>query len=157
TGVLFAVRERRAKVPLFPHRAFGARPAWGALVVSFFVGAALIAALVDIPVFARATSHPDSQIGAAFVLVRFLVALPIGALVGGWVARGLAAGPITAGAMLVAAAAFVVMAGWGQDALDGWSDDVTLAVCGFGFGLAIAPVNAALLAAVPSGVHGVGS
>lgn len=157
TGVLFAVRERRAKVPLLPHRAFGARPAWGALLVSFFIGAALIAALVDIPVFARATSHPDSQIGAAFVLVRFLVALPVGALVGGWLTRRFAAGPITAGAMLLSAAAFVVMAGWDRQALEGWTDDLTLALCGFGFGLAIAPVNAALLAAVPSGVHGVGS
>ena len=35
------------------------RPAWGALVVSFFVGAALIAALVDIPIFARVTVYPD--------------------------------------------------------------------------------------------------
>ena len=34
-------------------------PAWGALLVSFFVGAALIAALVDIPIFARVTVHRD--------------------------------------------------------------------------------------------------
>ena len=55
-------------------------PAWGALVVSFFVGAALIAALVDIPIFARITVYPDSQLLAALVLVRLLVALPVGAL-----------------------------------------------------------------------------
>jgi branched-chain amino acid transport system permease protein len=48
--------------------------------VSFFVGAALIAALIDIPLFARTTVHSDSQLMAALVLVRFLVALPVGAL-----------------------------------------------------------------------------
>ena len=59
-----------------PHRAFAPRPAWGALVVSFFVGAALIAALVDIPIFARVTIAEGDQIKAALVLVEFLVALP---------------------------------------------------------------------------------
>ena len=63
--------------------AFGERPAWGALLVSFFVGAALIAALVDIPIFARITVAEGSQIQAALVLVEFLVALPVGALLGG--------------------------------------------------------------------------
>ena len=66
-----------------------ARPAWGSLLVSFFVGAALIAALVDIPIFARVTVYPDSQLEAALVLVRFLVALPVGALVGGYLIRRL--------------------------------------------------------------------
>lgn len=156
-AALFAVRERRAKVSLIPHGALRAKAAWGSLVVSFFIGSALIAALVDVPVFARATIYPDSQLGAAFVLVRFLVALPVGALLGGWLTRRLPAGPITGFAMLLSAGAFVVMAGWDQHALHGWGADVALVVCGLGFGLAIAPVNAALLAATPSDAHGVGS
>ena len=45
------------------------------MLVSFFVGAALIAALIDIPLFARTTVYPDSQLNAALVLVR----LPRGA------------------------------------------------------------------------------
>ena len=45
----FGLRQRRADRPLIPRGALRARPAWGALVVSFFIGAALIAALVDIP------------------------------------------------------------------------------------------------------------
>jgi hypothetical protein len=66
------------RIPLVPRGSLTARPAWGSLVVSFFVGSALIAALVDVPVFARVTVYPDSQLGAALVLVRFLIALPMG-------------------------------------------------------------------------------
>ena len=47
-------------------------------MVSFFVGAALIAALIDIPIFARTTIYEKSQLMAALVLIRFLVALPVG-------------------------------------------------------------------------------
>ena len=57
------------------------------MLVSFFIGAALIAALIDIPLFARTTVYPDSQLLAALVLVRFLVALPVGAVVGGYLTR----------------------------------------------------------------------
>ncbi len=86
-AVLFGLHNRRSKAPLVPHGAFAQRPAWGALVVSFFVGAALIAALVDIPIFARITVADGSQIKAALVLVEFLVALPVGALLGGVLTR----------------------------------------------------------------------
>ena len=61
-------------------------------MVSFFVGAALIAALVDIPIFARITVADGSQIKAALVLVEFLVALPVGALLGGVLTRRQPAG-----------------------------------------------------------------
>ncbi|GAA5019987.1 MFS transporter [Actinopolymorpha pittospori] len=156
-AVAFVVRQRRTANPVVPRGALAATPAWGSLVVSFFVGAALIAALVDVPVFARATRYPDSQLGAALVLVRFLVALPVGALVGGWLSRRVPAGLLTAAAMLVSAASFVSMATWNADALSGPGSDVALVLCGFGFGVAIAPVNAALLAATAASAHGVGS
>ena len=48
-----------------PRGALRRTPAWGALLVSFFVGAALIAALIDIPLFARTTVYPDDQLPAA--------------------------------------------------------------------------------------------
>ena len=97
TGSLLAAAARsggtprRAAEPLVPHGALAQRPAWGALLVSFFVGAALIAALVDIPIFARVTVYPTSQLDAALVLVRLLVALPVGALAGGYLVRRRAA------------------------------------------------------------------
>ncbi len=153
----FAIRERMTSHPVVPRGTLSAAPAWGALIVSFFVGAALIAALVDIPVFARATRYPESQFGAALVLVRFLVALPVGAILGGGLSRRLAPGTLTAAAMTLCGGAFVAMAGWRQDALDGVGSDIALVVGGLGFGLAIAPVNAALLASTRADTHGVAS
>ena len=156
-GVLFGLHSRRSKAPLVPSGAFAQRPAWGALLVSFFVGAALIAALVDIPIFARITIADGSQIKAALVLVEFLVALPIGALVGGVLTRKVAAGVVAAVGMLLAAGGFLLMAGWGLESLQDLSSSAVLATTGLGFGLALAPVNAALLASTAASVHGVTS
>jgi MFS family permease len=156
-AALFVVRQLRASQPLVPRRSLRAPAAWGAVLVSFFVGASLIAALVDIPIFARITTYPDSQLGAALVLVRMLVALPVGALLGGYLVRRVPMGPLCALGMVTAAGGFVWMAQWGLDSLDHPSATVPLVLCGLGFGVAIAPVNAAVLAATSPQVHGLAS
>ena len=148
---------RRADAPLVPRGALRRTPAWGALLVSFFVGAALIAALIDIPLFARTTVYPDSQLSAALVLVRFLVALPVGAVAGGFLIRRVSPGVVTAVGMLLAAVGFVLMTRWGLTTLAEPVANVSLLVGGLGFGLALAPVNAALLAHTDDDVHGVAS
>jgi MFS family permease len=156
-AVAFAVHLRRAQSPLLPRGALAARPAWGSVVVSFFVGAALIAALIDVPLFARTTVYPDSQLMAALVLVRFLAALPVGAVVGGYLTRILPAGVVTAIGMLMAAAGFLAMSRWDIDSLESWTATIPLVVGGLGFGLALAPVNAAVLAVTADAVHGLAS
>ncbi len=155
--VLFWLHGRRSPAPLVPRGALAARPAWGALAVSFFVGAALIAALVDIPLFARVTVYPDSQLDAALVLVRLLVALPVGALAGGFLVRRLSPGVVAAAGLALAAGGFWWMSTWGLTSLRLPVASVPLVLTGLGFGLALAPVNAALLAATADAVHGVSS
>ncbi len=152
-AVAFVVHLRRAEAPLVPRGALRRTPAWGALAVSFFVGAALIAALIDIPIFARTTVHGDSQLLAALVLVRFLVALPVGAVAGGYLTRTVDAGVITAVGMALAAVSFLLMSRWGLASLDQLSSNVPLVLGGLGFGLALAPVNAAVLASTDDDVH----
>jgi MFS family permease len=164
--VAFVWRQRRAAHPLLAPSALRARPAWGAMLVNLMAGAALVAALVDVPLFARATTDPDSQLAAALVLLRFLAAVPVGAVAGGLVCRTPARGPFVAGGGLaVTAAAFASMTTWSASALASplhlaglalpfTASDAELVACGLGFGLAIAPVNAAVLGAVPARVHG---
>jgi MFS family permease len=153
----FAWWQRRSLAPLVPADAVRARPAWGSLLVSLFVGAALVAVLVDIPVLARTVLPGAGQLDAALVLIRFLIALPIGALLGGWLLRRIPPAPVAAVGMTVAAGGITLMTGWGAGSLTGVLDDVVLAAAGFGFGLAVAPVNAALLAATPQATHGIAS
>jgi hypothetical protein len=155
--VLFGWHVRRAAEPLVPPGAFAAAPAWGALVVSFFVGSALIAALVDIPIFARITVYPTSQLDAALVLVRLLVALPVGALAGGFLTRRFDPGLVAAVGMVLATVGFAWMSTWGLTSLSRPVATVPLVLAGLGFGLALAPVNAALLAATEDAVHGITS
>lgn len=155
--VLFVVRQRHTRHPLVPVRALEDRAAKGSLAVNFFVGAALVAALVNVPIFARATRYPDSQLGASLVLVELLVGLPVGAVVGGWLCGRTRARGVAAGGMALAAAGFTAMAQWEDGALDGPGSTVALLATGLGFGLAIAPVNVALLAATRPAVHGVAS
>jgi hypothetical protein len=156
----FVVRQRTAREPLFRFQSLSARPAWGSLLVNLSLGGALMAALVDVPLFARATVDPNSEVSAALVLLRFLIAVPIGALAGGVLSRSRARAPfVAAGGMALATIGFVLMTTWTKTSLGGgprWSD-VELVVCGLGFGLAIAPVNVAILGAVSQRVHALAS
>ncbi|WP_157987797.1 MFS transporter [Jiangella endophytica] len=153
----FAWRQRRATAPLVPPAAVKAMPAWGALVVSLFIGASLVSVVVDVPILARTVLEGADQLDAALVLLRFLVALPVGAVLGGWLLRRYGPALLAGAGMALGTAGLAVMATWGVGSLDGIGDDAVLVAAGLGFGLAIAPVNAALLAAAPRETHGVAS
>jgi MFS family permease len=150
----FVVHERRAEAPVLPLAALRPTGAWGALLVNLLVGVALVAALVDVPLFARATTTPGDQFGAALVLLRLLIAVPVGAVAGGWLCRAVPPRVVAGAGMALAAVALGAMTGWGERSLDGAWSFVVLAAAGLGFGLAIAPVNAVLLAVTRSDVHG---
>jgi MFS family permease len=156
-AVAFVLHLRSAARPLVPRGALRRTPAWGAMLVSLFIGSALIAALIDIPIFARTTVYSDSQLLAALVLVRFLVALPVGAVVGGYLTHRVSTGLVTAAGMVLAAFGFWLMSRWGLESLSSVAANVPLLVGGFGFGLALAPVNAAVLASTDDDVHGLAS
>jgi len=153
----FAVRQRTAATPLIPRGALRPRAAWGSVAVSLLVGVALVAALIDVPLFARTTVYADSQVKAALVLVRFLVALPVGAVVGGWLTRRLPAGVIACAGLVLAAGGLAWMAQWDVDALEHLTATAPLLLAGLGFGLVLAPVNAAILASTDAAIHGLAS
>jgi hypothetical protein len=148
--------HRRAADPLIPRGVVGAR-GLRSLVVSLLVGAALVAVVVDVPLLARLTAGYD-ETGAALVLVRFLLAVPVGALLGGWALARLGDGAVAGVGLLLAGGGLLVMSGWTLDAVaDTVPTTVVLVVVGLGMGLALAPVNNAALADSPADAHGVAS
>jgi MFS family permease len=160
----FVMRERSARSPLIALRDFRARAAWGAMLTNFATGAALMAALVDVPLFARTTAFSDSQLGAALVLLRLLIGIPVGAVAGGLLWRRAGSRTVAAGGLIVAAAALLSMARWDAATLVAplgvsWlhPSDPALIAAGIGFGLVIAPVNAAMLGVVAPAAHGLAS
>jgi MFS family permease len=154
-AVALAIRESRAPAALIPLRQLRDPAAAGALLCNLAIGAGLMAALVDIPIFARATAY-GSQLGAALVLVRLLAAVPVGAVLGGFLCERLGYRVTTLAGMAVTTAMFVLMGGWTASALGSGLrvSDAVLVGCGLGFGLAIAPINAAILGAVAAARHG---
>ena len=154
----FTWHVRRAAHPLVPRGALRRTPAWGALLVSFFVGAALIAALIDIPLFAAHHRLPRRP------AARGARAGPVPARAAGGrrarrlrPSRFLSPGLVTALGMLLAATGFVLMTRWGLTTIEEPIANLALITGGLGFGLALAPVNAALLASTDDDVHGVAS
>jgi MFS family permease len=152
---LFLWRHRVAASPLIARGLVQARVI-PALLVSVLVGCALVAVVVDVPLLARLVMT-DSQTTAALVLVRFLVAVPIGAVAGGWLLQRCGAGLVAGPGLLAAAAGMLAMAGWDEGSLQHWTATLVLVVVGLGLGLAIAPVNDAALADAPQEAHGMAS
>jgi len=150
-------RHRTARDPLVPRELFekgGGSRVVPALLVSVLVGVALVAIVVDVPILARLTVT-GSQTTAALVLVRFLVAVPVGAFLGGWLLRWRGPPVVAASGLVLAGIGLGVMSGWGHGSLQSWSATPVLVLVGLGLGLALTPVNAAALSSASQDAHGV--
>ena len=156
----YVLRHRTARDPLVPRGLMATGASGGrsrvvpALLVSILIGVSLVAIVVDIPVLARLTMT-SSQTVAALVLLRFLVAVPVGAFIGGWLLHRFGPAVIAATGLALAGAGLALMSGWGHGSLQSWTSTPVLVLVGLGLGLAIAPVNAAALVAAPDDAHGV--
>lgn len=154
-ALLYVWRHHTAASPLVPRGTVRGRTGW-ALVISLLVGVALVSVVVDVPLFSRLTTS-GSQTDAAMELVKFLVAVPVGALLGGWILRWVGDGLSAGVGLVLAAGGLFVMSGWESGSLDTVGATITLAVVGLGLGMALAPVNDSALADAPQDAHGTAS
>ncbi len=161
---LFVLRERRASNPLIQIRYFKSAAFTGAALSNLIAGSGLMVALVYIPVLAESPIFSMGPREAAALLVPLLLGIPLGAVLGGVLTRRLRSYAALAGAGLVlAAAGFVLLSGWSQDALRQHLlgplrvADGQLLLLGLGLGLEIAPVSAALLDVVGATQRGAGA
>lgn len=141
------------------------RPFLAALAASLCTGAALMVTLVNVELFGQGVLGKDKY-ETAFLLLWFLGALPIGALVGGWIATRVGDRIVTFVGLMIAAGGFWLITHWSMDVLDASYDlglfrvpvlDTDLALVGLGLGLVIAPLTSAALRVVPAAQHGIAS
>lgn len=151
-------RQIRRLEPLIPRDLLRSRLFAGASVSNLLVGAALMVALVDVPILGRLVFSLD-QLGSGLLLTQFLAGVPVGAVIGGVVAGRLGARLTAAFGVGVSAVSFLQMSSWTANELalrlgPLRQADIALAACGLGFGLVIAPLTAAVLSLTREQSHG---
>src|SRR6266702_4999642 len=161
---LFVWHEHRTPQPLINVRRFRDSSFTGSALTNAIAGAGLMVALVYIPVLANAVFSMNAS-GAALLLFRLMLGIPIGALLGGFVAQRLRSyRAVAALGLILAAAGFFMLSGWNEGSLKPHLlglpftvADGELLLTGLGLGIEIAPVSAALLDAVGEAERGAGA
>jgi hypothetical protein len=158
---LYGWRQLRTLEPLVPRQLLRSPRFAGVAAANLLIGAALMVALVDVPILGRLVFNLD-QLAAGLLLTQFLVGVPVGAIVGGVLAGRLGTRWTAVLGTLLAAAAFIQMSTWQAGELASRvgpfrTADLALGACGLGFGIVIAPLAATVLDLTRAEHHGLAS
>ena len=124
-------------------------------MVSLLVGAALIIAMADIPIFI-ATVLGRPAIDSGLALLRLTAMIPLGALLGGWLCSLISCRLTAVLGLIPTAIGFWLMHLWPLDV--GWTQiTVSTIIGGLGFGLVIAPIGTTAINAANSRQIGMAS
>ena len=139
--------ERRMAQPLLSPDFFRSWSVLATLSAKLLMGAALIISMVTVPLMAN-TALGRGSLEGGLMLMRLTAAVPVGALLGGYLAYKLGHRAVSALGLLLAAAGLFLMSGWTPDDGDTMLT-LHLLLSGFGFGLVIAPLFVAAMDAGP--------
>ena len=131
--------ERRKNWPVIELSIFKRAAFSATALVSLLVGAALIIAMADIPIFiATVLGRPPLDSGLA--LLRLTAMIPIGALLGGWLCSRISCRLTAILGLIPTAIGFWLMHLWPLNV--NWTQiTVSTLIAGLGFGLVIAPIG----------------
>ena len=147
TGGLFVWHQRVAPEPLIDRALLRGRSLRVALGVNFVVGAALVIAMVDVPIFINSVEIDleDSAVAAGWVLSALTAAMAITSYVGGRLTASSGYRLPVVGGMTVAVVAYLLMGlTWDADT-SYWILGAQLGLLGAGLGLVTAPTSAAVV------------
>ncbi|MBI2936126.1 MAG: MFS transporter, partial [Chloroflexi bacterium] len=155
TGVLFfgllALHLRRSRFPLLQPFLFRSTTLLSAVSTQFLIGVALIFAMVTVPLITDTVmGRPPLEGGLR--LMRLTGAIPLGAVLGGYLASLVSNRVVTWMGLGLIALGLFWMSGWQTD-LHEPRLSLHLATAGLGFGLVIAPIMASALGNIPDTHH----
>jgi MFS family permease len=137
---LFIASQRQTRDPLIDLKLFRHSPFVAANATNFLVGAVLIVALVNLPLWSATVLQRTAAEGG-LLLLRLTLFIPVGAVMGGVVTHFLGPRPASLLGLLACAGSFLLMAQWPATVSDERMA-LDLALGGLGFGLLLAPLTA---------------
>src|SRR5579885_2776636 len=153
--IAFILVERKVRWPVVDLSLFKRLPFSATSLVSLCVGAALIIAMADIPIFVD-TVLQRSVMDSGLALMRMTVMIPVGALLGGWLCGRITCRFTAVIGLLFTAVGFYLMSRWPIDV--NWTQiTISTVTAGLGFGLVIAPIGTTAINAVRSTQAGTAS
>ncbi len=152
---LFILREIKSAEPLIEFSMFKNVTFSSAGITNLFVGGALIMALVNVPLMSD-TILGCSPLEGGLRLLRLTAMISIGAVIGGFICKRFGYRLPTILGLILSAVGFVLLSSWTLDISDP-AMTLHLIICGFGFGLVVAPLAAAAVDSVREDQRGIGS
>ncbi len=146
-AVLIVV-ERRTVQPLIASFLYQSKAFVSSNIAQFLVGVALIISLVSVPLMASTVMEKGAW-ESALHLVRLTAAIPVGAVVGGYIMRWTGVRAVCITGLAFMGAGLLIMSSWGTE-VEELRLSAPLAVAGLGFGLVIPPISVSALSAAPS-------
>jgi MFS family permease len=141
----FILYERRVERPLIRLDLFRKPPFAAANIAHFLVGAALIIGMVEIPLYAN-TLFGLTEIGSGLLLIRLTLMIPVGAVIGGWLADFIGYRATAIIGFMVASGGYLLVSRWPLDPTN-LQMTVDLLIAGLGFGLVVGPIGATVTSA----------
>ena len=139
--------QGRVTQPLLLPAFFRSRAAVSAVSAKLLMGAALLIALVTVPLMAN-TVLGQSPLEGGLRLMRLTGAVPVGALLGGYLTYSIGARVVTSVGLMIAAIGLFFMSGWDLGVSDP-QFSLHLSMAGLGFGLVIVPLFVTAMDAGP--------
>ena len=153
--IAFVLFERKRRWPVVDLSLFKRFPFSATSLVSLLVGAALIIAMADIPIFVD-TVLQRPVLDSGLALLRLTAMIPLGALLGGWLCSRITCRFTGVLGLLFTAVGFYLMSRWPIN-VDWNQITVSTITAGFGFGLVIAPIGTTAINAVRARQAGMSS
>ncbi|MCY4088373.1 MAG: MFS transporter [Actinomycetia bacterium] len=142
------VSQRRSAQPLLASFLYSSRVFLSSSLTQFLIGVALIIALVAVPVMASTVMEKGAW-ESALHLVRLTAAIPVGAVVGGYILRWTGVRAVCITGLGLMAVGLLFMSSW-ETEVEEVRLSLPLVAAGLGFGLVIPPINVSALSAAPS-------